>query len=98
MPPLYWKIIAKQGDKYELEQYKTHVGRDSSGKNVFTSFYEDSMNVKVILPLNLLYNFEIHNPCKFYSDNKPNKRVKGLTTDTVKTPNSPPSLLQYLYF
>jgi hypothetical protein len=99
MPPLYWKIIAKQGDKYELEQYKTHTGRDSQGRNVFTSFYEDKTNVNVFLPLSLLYNFEIHNPNKFYSDNKPNKRVKGFTTTTTMSQlkHTPNSLLQYLY-
>jgi hypothetical protein len=98
-PPLYWKIIAKQDNKYELEQYKTHTGRDSLGKNYYTSFYEDSTNVKVVLPLNLLYNFDIHNPSKFYSDNQPNQRLKGFTTTNIvkSMPNSPPSLLQYLY-
>jgi hypothetical protein len=46
--PIYWQIKAIEGNKYELEQYKTHTGRNSLEKMYSRHFFEDSTNVKVI--------------------------------------------------
>jgi hypothetical protein len=76
-PPLFWKVKQEENGNYYIEQYETAIGRNSLGKNVFTSFFDKSNNIKENLTIDKLHHFNLFDNTKNYTDNKCNIRVKG---------------------
>jgi hypothetical protein len=54
--PLFWKVLSLDDEYCEIEQYKSQVSRSD---NYHTSFFLESNNIYVFLPLKYLYNFKI---------------------------------------
>ena len=72
-PPLFWIYEGFEDGKHIITRYKTETMRTTLGINSFTSFYETPL-YPVFLPEKYLFNFEIREPNKLYTDNKPHER------------------------